>query len=330
MDESNETFTACFTLSNLLRSADLSARETNWKRQVQSFMANKLTNCAMLYHELKDGSYKMSRSDHFTIVERGKTRVVKTINIRDRVVQRCLCDHILVPAIRRNVIDGNAACLKGRGLHYCLERLRQDVNVSPWTAYYLQFDFHDYFHCINKVKLLNQLAKIIKDPEVLGLISLIINDDEDGLELGSHVSQVCATYYPDEMDRDILSKSLGYERYMDDGIAVCAGKEEAEHLLETLNRWTRELDLTLNAKKTVINRISHPIVFCKTRFRKYQGGVRMTVRKPQTRRSIKHLRAVKKLYESGKTDSFENSIAGCSGYINHGDADLTRLLLPYY
>lgn len=326
MDELNDNFSACFSLANLLRSADLCARETRWKRQVQQFMANKLTNCWKLYSDLHDGTYTMSRADHFTIMERGKLRTVKTINIRDRVVQRCVCDHILVPAIKGAIIVDNSSCLKGRGLSYAYDRVHDMVDKAPWSAWLIQFDFHDYFHTISKERLLGFLGRIIKDRDVLDLLSLIIHDDACGLELGSHVSQICAVYYPNDMDHDLAALAFGYHRYMDDGLIICERKDQIPEALGCLITWVDRLGLTLNLKKTVINRIGHPFVFCKMRFKKYNGGVRMSVRKEQTRRTVKHLKGVKRLCESGKTDGWENTVAACLGYINRGDADLSRLL----
>ena len=99
MQDKRQGFADCFTVSNMLRAADECYKGVGWKRQPQLFMNRALTNCAKLLREVEDGTYRPTATRPFTISERGKTRRVKPVNFRDRVVQRCFCENVLVPAV---------------------------------------------------------------------------------------------------------------------------------------------------------------------------------------------------------------------------------------
>lgn len=314
-----------------MKAARLCYRGVGWKRQPQLFMNSLLTNCRALQLELQSGEYEPRPVKRFKINERGKERVIKPVNFRDRVVQRCLCDNVLVPAIEQNIIVDNSACLKGRGLSYAYERGREHIANTPMDGWYVQYDLHDYFHTINMEILTMELGAIIDDKDILEVIETIIKSDEGGLELGSHVSQICAMFYPTPMDIALrgVEGVTGYHRYMDDGLVLCKDKQTAINVMDRLKQCCSSLCLTLNEKKCFINRATHPIVFCKMRFHKRSDTlVKMNMRKKQTRRSVRHARVVRELAEAHPEYEIDMQpvYASFLGYVNKGDADLTRLL----
>lgn len=322
-DESNETFAECFTLAHLMEAARICAKGTRWKRQVQAFMADRLVNCAKLRRELHDGTYEPTPVIRFRIVERGKPRDIRPVNFRDRVVQRCLCDYVLVPAVLRAMSPDSSACIEGKGLSYAFDNVRRILASAPWDGWAVQYDFKGYFASIPQDRLMATVDALVPDRRIRGIVRRIIGEG-DGLELGSHVSQLLATYYPDPMDRAVsaLPGCVGMHRYMDDGLAVFDTKAHAKAAKLEIARLAEEMGLTVHPDKTKLVPVRRPIVFCKTRFRKRDGGVTANVRKPQTRRSIRHLRAALRL----GVDNQEGVIASVLGYVNHGDADLTRLI----
>ncbi len=322
-DEPNESFAACFTLAHLMESARVCARGTRWKRQVQMFMADRLVNCAKLHRELHGGTYRPTPARGFRIVERGKPRDILPVSFRDRVVQRCLCDHVLVPAVLRAMSPDSSACIEGKGLSYAFGNVRRILDAAPWDGWAVQYDFKGYFASIPRARLMKAVESLTPDPRVRALVATVTGQG-DGLELGSHVSQLLATYYPDPMDRAVarLPGCVGMHRYMDDGLAVFADKARAKAAKEEIVRLAEGLGLTVHPSKTRLVPVRRPVVFCKARFRKREGGTTVNVRKPQSRRSVRHLRAALRL----GVDNREGVIASVLGYLNHGDADLTRLI----
>jgi hypothetical protein len=69
-----------------------------WKESVQRYSANALRNTAETRRKLLAGESVQSGFVEFTLRERGKIRNIKSVHISEQVVQKCLCDQILVPS----------------------------------------------------------------------------------------------------------------------------------------------------------------------------------------------------------------------------------------
>lgn len=330
MDESNETLATCFSLANLMRAATLSARGVSWKSQVQRFMADRLCQCVRLRDEILSGTWRPREVRPFTVCERGKLRRVTPVSMRDRVVERCLCDNAFAAFVTSEVMEGSSACLKGRGLHYAVNRIKGHLERADFDAWYYRYDFHDYFHKIDRGRAIDRMRGRLAPP-FIPIVALSIGGESGvGLELGSQVCQLTAVWYPTPLDHVILGLPglIGYDRYMDDGLAVFDSKEQALEAQEAFAEQAGEIGLTMNPDKTYCNRVTHPIVFCKTRIRKRPDGVSVNVRKPQTRHSVRHVRHVMRRAERVEIDT-EPVIASTLGYINRGDADLSRLMAEF-
>lgn len=325
--ELNE-FAACFNLVNLVQASYECERGVRWKMQPQQFANHRLTNCNRLLREIESGGYKPRPVESFTIHERGKTRLVKPVTFYDRVAQRCFCDHVLVGAILKMVSIECSAVLPDRGLTYAFERVKKHLEAAPMSGWIVKFDFSGYFASIDQGILLDMMRWSIKDDRLFSFLKTVVTADKPGLELGSHISQLCAAAFPTKIDSAIPRSPgvVGYHRYMDDGIIICRDKESAKAALKLTHKLARELKLTINPRKTYINRIDQPFKFCKMRFLKTLKGVRLNVPKKQTRTACRHARHVKrKALHDGRVD-LTPVRASLLGYVNRGSADLTRLV----
>lgn len=324
MDESKDDFASCFTLSNLIESANKCYKNVKWKNQAQRFMQNCITHCRELQIELFNNTYDVQEAKQFSISERGKTRIIKPVSFRDRVVQRCLCDYYLYDIVEKISILDISACLKDRGTSYASDRIITHLNNTPFNGWILQFDFSNYFKSIDHNLLISFINNLTKDARILNLMNTIINKSKEGLELGSHLNQLLATIYPINLDKSFLKTKgcIGYHRYMDDGIVFYKTKEDALNGLSMLKKYCKDSKLQISDHKTFITKASHPIIFCKLRYKKYNGGVKVSVRKPQTRRLTRHIKSVRK---NPKID-IDLVLASAKGYINRGDSDLSRLI----
>lgn len=322
---------SCLTISNLMAAARKCYKGVSWKRQPVMFMNRLLTNCAELREEILSGTYEPRDPTRFTVNERGKIRLIKPVDFRDRVVQRCLADHVIVPSIVPAMVEDCSACLEGRGITYALERVRGHAARCPADGWVVQFDFHDYFHTIDRGLLLAMLEPLVGDEGLMGLIELSVREEGPGLELGSHISQLLACFYPTPIDHAIegVPGVVGYHRYMDDGIVFCEDRAASVSVAEELRLWSDSMGLELNARKTHANKVSQPFVFCKMRFTKQaDGSVRMNVRKQQSRRLVKHARRVAALAEREPDRGIDLAPvrASLEGYLLRGDADLSHLV----
>lgn len=304
-------------------------RNVTWKRQPQGYMTRMLTECRALQRDLMDGTYRPQEPRRFTIMERGKQREILPVDFRDRVAQRCLCDNYLYERVEDYISADSSACIVGRGLSYAHQRVKEHAERCPLGGWVLQYDFHDYFASIDR-RLLNALvAKLVPDERMRWIVS-VMTGEVGGLELGSHVSQILAGAYPTPIDRAIesLPGTVGYHRYMDDGVAFLADRDSAVEARGVFEQMALRMRLVCNPGKTHINRVTAPFVFCKMRYSKQaDGSVRMNVQKKQTRKSVGHAKRVKALAEREPEKGIDLMPveAALEGYLARGDADLSWL-----
>lgn len=295
-------------------------RGVSWKESVQRFNSYSPTRCLRLLKSLEAGTYKPGKSYKFKIMDRGKLREINSIGIDDRVVQRCLCDWAIAPVIKSRIVEGNSACIKGRGLTHATERVRDMLAKASPDSWILIADFHNYFRSIDQERLLVLLRNLF-DERLFRVVESVIESNSVGLELGSHVSQLCAVYFPNELDHllDGWDGCTGYERYMDDLVCICKDKPTAKAALDVLSIYADQIGLTLNAKKTHIQPATQPFVFCKRRFIKTPDGVGVFIRKTQTRYMRKRATRLKRSRLEIDTESVK---AANLGQVRQGDLNL--------
>lgn len=229
-----------FTDANSLYEAfQESKRESYWKGSVQKFEKYLLTNIFDLQKELRSGAYEQKPFVEFVLNERGKTRRIKATHIRDRVVQRALCDTVLNPCLQPSLIYDNGASLKGKGIDFTRRRLQchleRFVRKHGKSGYILKIDFSKFFDNIDHELVLQAVGKKIDDPRVMVLLERLIDsfaidvsdlsDDEvaefehgpidlirhresekgekflhRSVGIGSQISQIIGIYFPTPID----------------------------------------------------------------------------------------------------------------------------------
>ncbi|MDO4808200.1 MAG: RNA-directed DNA polymerase [Coriobacteriales bacterium] len=300
------SFEEVFCLDNLVASACLCKCGVSWKREVQSFHLNLVRNCAMLRDELMDDTYRLTPGRRFTINERGKPRDIITCAFRDRVVQRTLCDRVLVPVVTRVIIHDNGACIPGRGTSFALERLerhlREHARRNGTGGGLFLFDFSKYFASIHMGLAMQMFGQIVFDERLLALLRLTLEGAPSGLGLGNQTSQVAAVLYPNAVDHWAKDEArvVGYARYMDDGYALFGDWSEAREFAREFEARCSALGLSLNPRKT---RVLHPdeeFTFLKTRFRLLADGeVRKRLPAETYRRRQRHVAGIERLVRKG-------------------------------
>lgn len=158
-----------------------SMENSDWKEQPQRFEMNLLSEISKLQKELKTRTYKTSPSSDFIINERGKTRKITGLQIRDRIVRHTLCDNVLLPQLRKYLIYDNGASLTGKGISFTRDRLDKHLHDyyhehGSNKGYILLMDYSKFYDNIDHEKVLAEITKKIKDEYVLWLLSLIFED----------------------------------------------------------------------------------------------------------------------------------------------------------
>ena len=270
----------------------------SWKKSVQKYKAYPILRSYKDYKSLQNHALPkfMSGKDKI-ITERGKQRIITPIHIKDREIQKVLCDYVLTPAITQRLIYDNGASLKRKGVSFTRQRvakhLRRAIKEYGTNFYVLSFDFKSFFNSIphktcriilNELPidkdLVNVTMDIIKQPCYVKARSILNNterqnaiqelrsDNGVGICLGSQVSQLLALLIPNKLDHYIKDEMRikHYIRYMDDGIIFAKTKEELKLLYDGMIHVCELLGLRFNHHKTKIINIKRGFSFLKTKY----------------------------------------------------------------
>lgn len=276
----------------------------DWKCSMQKYEANILLNLNSLQKDLKNKTYIPDKYVEFTVSERGKTRHIKSPSIRDKILQRAICDNILEPIIYPKLIHNNGASIKGKGVEFSRKQLtkhlQQYYREYGNKGYILVGDFRKFFESIPHDKLIKTLSKYVLDEDVMNLLKLIINSYTDtgiGLGIGSQASQIFGVFYPTPIDKycTVVEENKYYARHMDDFYIIHHDEEYLKQLLPKIRKISDELGLTLNEKKTQICKLSKGFVFLKQFI--YMTDTGKIVRRPAKTNIVRERRKLKSFYK---------------------------------
>jgi hypothetical protein len=306
----HDNFERVIDVDNLYRAFQESKRGVSWKESVQRYEANALRNIIDTRRKLMAGESIQSGFVEFTLRERGKIRHIKSIHISERVVQKCLCNEVLIPILSNSLIYDNGACMKGKGVHFAIKRFITHLsrfyreNNNSNNGYALLIDFSKYFDNIDHDVLFESLKSKIKDEHIIALLKKFVGafGDKKSLGLGSEISQILAIHHPNKLDHAIKGMGIKYYgRYMDDLYLIHADKEYLKYCLKQIAAICDELKITINMKKTRIVKLNHCIEFLKGKYTLLLSG--RILRRPckdSTTRMRRKLVKFKALVESGK------------------------------
>jgi len=295
---------------NLYRSYKKSKLDVSWKESVQRYTMNIFKNIAETKRKLDAGENITHGFVEFDLRERGKTRHIKSIHISERVVQKCLCDNVLVPILSRPLIYDNGASLKNKGLHFSIRRI-----INHLTKYYrqyktnegycLQVDFTRYFDSIRHDILFNGYLKYIKDQRIINLLYDFITPFGGGvsLGLGSQVSQISAIFFANSLDHIIKEKFRikYYGRYMDDLYLIHPNKDYLKECINGIEAECTRLGIKINMRKTKITKLKDGILFLKGKYNLTDSGKIVRLATQESRKRMRRkLKKFKRLYENGK------------------------------
>lgn len=268
-------------VDSLYASYKKSREGVSWKESVQRYDTCLMKNLIETKRALLNGDNVTKGFVEFDIHERGKIRHIRSVHISERVVQKCLCDNVLVPLFSRSLIYDNGASIKNKGIHFAMKRLRTHLNKfynenKSYEGYALVIDFSKYFDNILHDKLFEIQKKNFTDKRLFELYKSFITvfGDNKSLGLGSQVSQISAISYPNKLDhycKEVL-KIKYYGRYMDDTYLIHKDKNYLEYCLTKITEICSELGIKINQKKTKIVSLYDGFWFLKGKYSLLPSG----------------------------------------------------------
>ena len=225
--------------NNLLDAFRKASNGSIWKSSVQKYEINLLKNIRQTQLDLQNNNYRQGEFLEFELNERGHNRHIKALGIADRVVQRALCDEVLMPQLGRYLIYDNGASQKDKGVEFCRRRLEAHLHKYyrkyGSDGYFLHIDFRKFFDNIRHDKLLAAFSNKLDDDSVMPVLENMVQSfkidisysDEDltdqvfnsmdyakipaelktgkrymakSMGIGSQVSQAAGVFFPTKID----------------------------------------------------------------------------------------------------------------------------------
>jgi len=223
MKRKGNLYEQIYSLENLYLAEKNARKGKKYQKQIIQFSKNRDINISEIHNLLKNEEYKVSKYSVFTIFDK-KEREIFVLPYKDRIIQHAILN-IIKPILDKCFISQTYSCIKNRGIHKALYKLKYYLKDIENTKYCLFLDIKKYYPNINKYTLKQFLRRKFKDRKLLNLLDTIIDSHNQGIPIGSFLSQYFGNFYLTYFDHWLKSKKLIYLRYMDNIIILHKSKE---------------------------------------------------------------------------------------------------------
>lgn len=217
------------------------------RTEIRKFNEGILSNMDDLYWQLRNETYQPGEYKVKVIYEPKERVIMIAPFFPDRIVHHCIIN--VLGRFWANLFIGNTyACIKGRGIHKCMEDVHKALVLDKkGTKFCLKTDIRKFYDSVDHSALKRIIRYGIADGQLLRLLDKIVdsNGKEKGLPIGNFTSQYFANLYLAYFDhwvKEVLSKivatkfgvSFHYFRYMDDMVFLCSSKEALHFILDMI------------------------------------------------------------------------------------------------
>lgn len=304
------------SLKNLYDADDKAQKSKSGQYGVSLHNRNKEGNLLILQDMLTSKTYHTSTYDIFTIHEPKERIVYRLPYFPDRITHHAIMN-VLEPIFVGAFTADTYACVKKRGIHALLRKLKDDLKDTGGTQYCLKLDIKKFYPSVDHDVLKRLLRRKFKDPDLLWLLDEII-DSAPGLPIGNYLSQYLSNFYLSYFDHWLKEqrKVKYYYRYADDIVILDSEKSRLHMLLSDIKAYLQDLKLEVKHNHQVFPVSCRGIDFVGYVF--YHSHVRL-------RKRIKQNFA-RKLSRNPK----HSSIASYLGWLGHCNAKhLTKKLVSH-
>ena len=315
------------SFDNLYASYKTSIKGRRHSADAIRFDAMAMEALYMMQQQLRQHNYQIAPYREFMVSE-PKPRSIMSGAFRDKVLQHCLCDYVLLPKLKSVFVLDNYAGQAGKGTLFGLNRLSAHLSAYHEqygeNGYILKCDITKFFYSIDHDILKQIVHRHFDDPDIQWICDLLIDSTPNpGLPLGNQSSQVFALLYLNDMDHlitDELHCSF-FGRYMDDFFLLSDSKPYLQDCLHKIKSHLDALHLSLNHKTEIVP-LQKGIRFLG--FHTYltpDGKVIRRLNGDNKRQAKKRFRKYLKLVQSGQMtrDNFDERFIAWKNHISHGN-----------
>lgn len=246
MKRYNNLFTTICSLDNL-HAADAIAQKGKSKQPgVILHKANVDRNIERLHKALVNKTYRTSPYKTFKIYEPKERIIFSLPYYPDRIVHHAIMQ-VIEPILVSTFTADTYSCIKGRGVHAAVDKLKHALKDVPGTRYCLKLDIRQFYPSVDHTILKTLLRRKFKDNDLLELLDGII-DSSPGLPIGNYLSAYFANYYLTGFDHWLKEQKRVkyYFRYADDLVILSDDKTQQHQLLADIRQYLQsKLNLSL-------------------------------------------------------------------------------------
>lgn len=165
----------------------------------------------------------------------GRMRPLGIPTVADRVVQQAVVQ-VIGPVFEERFTPSSFGYRPGRSAQDAVRWVREGIRSGDrWVA---EFDIVGFFDHLSHKRLLREVAKVIDDPEVVGLIRRWLRagvltergleSREAGTPQGGVISPLLANIYLHRLDVEVRSAGFRLIRYADDFVILADRRWKAE------------------------------------------------------------------------------------------------------
>lgn len=126
---------------------------------------------------------KPDYSTMFIVSDAGKRRdIVKQKYFPWRILHHAIM-RVIGEDLHKSLIIDTSACIKGKGLHFGVKRMKLFLRRYPEYKWFVKTDFKKFYQSIPHEVILNALRRKFKDEKLIRLIDISIFSYDSGEEL---------------------------------------------------------------------------------------------------------------------------------------------------
>lgn len=269
---------------------------------------NREDNIVNLHNLLKNHQFKTSKYYVFKIYEPKEREIYRLPYFPDRILHHAIMN-ILEPIWVNVFTIDTYSCIKKRGIHAVLKKLKNDLKDAEGTQYCLKIDIKKFYPSIDHAILKAIIQRKIKDNDLLSLLFEII-DSAPGIPIGNYLSQYFANLYLAYFDHWLKEekKVKYYYRYADDIVVLSDQKSNLHTLFFEIEQYLSEkLKLSVKQNHQIFPVDARSIDFVGYRFYHTHILLRKSIKK-------RFARAVAK--RKGKIDLIHSAYYGWAIHCN--------------
>ena len=236
MKRYNGLYEKIISMDNLILADKMARKRKLHSYGVMLFDKNREENLKKLHEVLLNGEYHTSKYSTFTIFEPKERIIYRLPYFPDRIMHHAIMN-IMCDIWVNTMTNDTYACIKGRGIHKCANKIKHDLYENKDKKMYcLKLDIRKFYPSIDHEELKKVIRIKIKDNRLLALLDEII-DSTDGVPIGNYLSQFFANIFLSDIDHKIkeILHVRYYYRYADDMVILSEKKKELHKIKDFID-----------------------------------------------------------------------------------------------